>query len=124
MWEKPSFQKRPDIALVKIDAEALLDDALKINAPPTHDAVYFAIRPGLDEACEFGQLLRRQARLGAFGPMVEKAFRAARDRVLRGPSGCTRRRPRMPLCAMKRPVAPRFAKSVRGRRERSFQGAD
>ncbi len=73
--EAELLQKRPDVALVKIDAEALLDDALKIDASPTHNAVFLAIRPSLDEACEFGQLLRRQTRLGAFRPVIEKAFR-------------------------------------------------
>jgi hypothetical protein len=39
------LQKRPDIALVEVDAEPLGDDALEVDAPPTHDAVFLALGP-------------------------------------------------------------------------------
>ena len=50
MWEKPIFFRSvPDIALVEVDAEPLGDDALKIDTPPAHDAVFLALRASLDD---------------------------------------------------------------------------
>ena len=39
------LEQLADIALVIVDAEALGDDALKINPPPAHDAVDFPSGP-------------------------------------------------------------------------------
>jgi hypothetical protein len=62
--EAELVQKLSDVALVKVDAESLRDDPLEIHPAPAHDAVFFLIRSGLDDRCEFGHLLNRQARLG------------------------------------------------------------
>ena len=76
--EAELLEERPDIAFVRIDAEALLDNALEVDASPAHDAIALTIRASLDNPRQLGQLLGRQARLGALRPVVEKAFRAAR----------------------------------------------
>jgi len=39
MGKAPLLEQRPDIALVIVDAETFVDDALEIDAPPSHDAV-------------------------------------------------------------------------------------
>ena len=43
------LEELADIALVIVDAEALGDDALKINPAPPPDAVDFPVRPALDD---------------------------------------------------------------------------
>ena len=48
--EAQLFQKRSDIALMKINTEALFDHALEVSAPPAHDAVLLAIRAGVDDS--------------------------------------------------------------------------
>jgi hypothetical protein len=60
------------LALLIVDAEALLDDALKIDAPPAHDAVDLSVWPCFDDRREFGLLSRRQTRRRPFRPMVQK----------------------------------------------------
>ena len=76
MWEKPSFlQKLSDIARMEVDAEPLGDDALEIDAPPAHDAIFLTVRASLDDLRELGQLLRRQAGLGTLRPVVDEALR-------------------------------------------------
>ena len=56
--EAELLQKLSDVALVIVDAEPLGDDALEVDPSPAHDAVLLAIRPGLDDRGELGQLLR------------------------------------------------------------------
>ena len=72
MRETELLEQRPDIALVKIDAEALLDDALEVYASPAHDAIFLAIRAARDDLGECSQLLRRQARFRAYRSIVEE----------------------------------------------------
>ena len=72
--EPELLQKFADIARVEVDAEPLGDDALEINPPPAHDAIFLAIRPSLDDLCELGQLLPRQTRLGTVRPVVDQAL--------------------------------------------------
>jgi hypothetical protein len=50
------LEKLADVALVIVDAEALGDDALKINPSPAHDAVDFPVRTRLDDRGQLGQL--------------------------------------------------------------------
>jgi len=73
---------------MKLDAEPLGDDALEVHSTPAHDPVLLTIRPGLDEGRELSQLLRRKARLGTLGPVVDEALRArgveAMDPVAQG----------------------------------------
>jgi hypothetical protein len=75
MGEADLLQKRPDIALVEVDAEPLGDDTLKIDTPPAHDAVFLALRASLEDLRKLRQLLVGQARLRTFGPVVEKPVR-------------------------------------------------
>ena len=76
--EAELLQKLADIALVKVDPEPLGDDPLEVDPPPAHDAVPLAIRAGLDDLRELGQLLRRQTRLGTLRPIVDEPVRARR----------------------------------------------
>jgi hypothetical protein len=62
MGKAKLLQKRSDIALVKVDAEPLGDDALQIHPPPSRDAVGFPIRTPLNDLGQLGHLLRRQTR--------------------------------------------------------------
>jgi len=47
--EAEFLQQRPDIMLVIIDAEALLDELLEIDAPSAHDAVDDRVWSRLDD---------------------------------------------------------------------------
>ena len=73
--EAELLQKLSDIAGMKVDPKPLGDDALEVDAPPTHDAVLLTVRAGLNDLRQLSQLLFRQARLGTARPVVEKAFR-------------------------------------------------
>ena len=73
--EAELLEKLSDVALVEGDAEPLGDDALEVDPSPAHDAVLLAIRTGLDDHGELGQLLSRQARLGTLRPIVDEPFR-------------------------------------------------
>ena len=73
--EAELLQELADVALVIVDAEALVDDPLEVDAPPPHDAVLLTIRARLDDLRELGQLLGRQARLGTLRPVVHQALR-------------------------------------------------
>lgn len=53
------FQHGADIALMKLDAEALLDDTLYVHPSPPHDPVGGRIRTGLNDVCELLLLVRR-----------------------------------------------------------------
>jgi hypothetical protein len=69
------LQKRPDIALVEVDAEPLGDDALEIDAPPTHDAVFLALGASLDDLRKRAICSYDRARLRAFHPVIKKPLR-------------------------------------------------
>lgn len=69
--EAKLLQELSDIALVEVDAEPLGNDPLEIDPTPAHDAVLLAVRTGLDDLRQPGQLLVGEARLGTFGPVVE-----------------------------------------------------
>jgi hypothetical protein len=71
--EADLLQKRPNIALVEVDAKPLGDDALKIDTPPAHDPVSLALRASLDDLRKLGHLLGRKPGLRAFRPVIEKA---------------------------------------------------
>ena len=60
--EAEPLQQRSDMAFVIVDAEALLDDALEIEAPPAHDAVDLSVGASFDDRRQFGLLRRRQTR--------------------------------------------------------------
>ena len=57
MGEAEFLQEFSDVALVDVDAERLGDDALEINTPPAHDAVFLAVRASLDDSGDLGHLL-------------------------------------------------------------------
>ena len=71
--EAKLLQELSDIARMEVDAEPLGNDALEIDTPPAHDAVFLALRASLDDLRKLSQLLLGQARLGTFRPVVEKA---------------------------------------------------
>jgi hypothetical protein len=58
MREAKLLEELSDIARMKVDAEPFGDDTPEIDAPPPDDAVPLAIRAGLDDLRELGQLLR------------------------------------------------------------------
>ena len=57
--EAELLEKLSDIARMKLDAEPLGDDALEIDPPPAHDAIFLTIRASLDDLRELGPLLLR-----------------------------------------------------------------
>ena len=59
-----------------VDTETILDDVLKIDAPPAHHAINRGVGPGFDDCSEFGLLFRREPRFWAAGPSVQKPVRA------------------------------------------------
>ena len=60
---------------MEVDAKAIGDHALEIEAPPSHDAVDFAVRARFDDRRQFSQLRRRQAPLPPARPMVQEPIR-------------------------------------------------
>ena len=46
------LHQEADIALMKRNAEALLDDTLYVHPPPAHDTVGGQIRTGPEDLCE------------------------------------------------------------------------
>lgn len=75
MGEAEFLQQLTDIAFVIDNPEALLDDALQIEAPPAHHAVDRRVGAGLHDPRQFRLLLRRQPRLGAAIPGVLQPLR-------------------------------------------------
>ena len=71
--EADLLQKRPDIALVEVDAEPLGDDALKIDTPPAHDAVFVTLRASLDDLRKLGCLLSRKPGLRDLPSIYQQA---------------------------------------------------
>jgi len=76
--EAKLFQKRTDVSLAIVNAEALLYDPLKIDAPPANDAILLAVGSCLDDSCQFRKLINAQPRFNAacvdvaqtIGPLV------------------------------------------------------
>jgi len=60
------------MALVIIDTKAILDDALEIDPPPAHDAVFFPVGAGFDNRSQLLLLCWRQARRRPFRPIIEQ----------------------------------------------------
>ena len=60
---------------MEVDADPLGDDALKIDTPPAHDAVFLALRASLDDLRKLGCLLSRKPGLRVFRPVIEKHLR-------------------------------------------------
>jgi len=58
--EADRLEDLADGSLVVCDAEAVRDDLPQVESPPPDDAVDPAIRAGLDDLSEFGQLRLRQ----------------------------------------------------------------
>ena len=56
--ETKLFQKRTDVSLARINAEALFDDPLKIDSPPVNDAILLAGGSCLNDSSEFRELKR------------------------------------------------------------------
>jgi hypothetical protein len=69
------LQKLSDVARMKVDAEPLGDDALEVDAPPAHHAIFLTVRAGFHDLRELSQLFHRQARLGTFRAFVDEALR-------------------------------------------------
>ena len=63
MREVESFSILPIVAFMIMDAEALGDDGLEVDTPPTYDAMHHPIRASFDEVGKFGPLISRQTRL-------------------------------------------------------------
>jgi hypothetical protein len=64
MRETEFVQQCSDIALMIIDSETLVEDALEIDAPPAHHTIYRKLRTRFDDGREFRLLLafvRRQS---------------------------------------------------------------
>ena len=59
--EAKLLQKRADVSLAIVNAEALLDDPLKVDPPPANDAILLAVGPSLHNSSQFRQLLRAQS---------------------------------------------------------------
>jgi hypothetical protein len=115
MREAELVQKFGDIAGMEVDAEPLGDDPLEVDPPPAHDAVPLAIRIGLDDQGKLGQLLFRQAGLGAPGPVVDEPIRAqALKRWTQSRSVCRSMPPIFAAAA--RSMPSRTAASDRSRR--------
>ena len=57
--EAKLVQQLSDIAGVKVNSEPFGDDPLEVDPPPAHDPVLLAIRSGLDELRDLGQLRLR-----------------------------------------------------------------
>lgn len=70
--EAEPLQKLADRALMILDAEALADDALKVDPAPADHAMLGPVRPRLDEFGDLSALFLRKTRLGACGPVVQK----------------------------------------------------
>jgi hypothetical protein len=76
MLEKPISSEASDIALVEVGAEPFGDDALKIDAPPAHDAVFVALLASLDDLWNSATCSAESRGFGPFRPVIEKPFRA------------------------------------------------
>ena len=90
--EAELLQQRPDIAFAIIDPEAAVDDPLKIDATPAHDAVEFPVRSGLDDRGKFGLVFCREARIGACAYRKSNpailTVQSAQDWMADNASGC------------------------------------
>lgn len=67
-------EENADVALVIVDAETLLDDALQVDATPTHDAIAGKFGPRFHDGGELGFLLSRQAPRRASAMPIQKAI--------------------------------------------------
>jgi hypothetical protein len=74
MREAERPEELADCALVIGDPEALGDDALQVEPPPTDHAVHGPVRACLDEFGDLGALPLREARRGTLGPVVQQAI--------------------------------------------------
>jgi hypothetical protein len=63
--------------LVIVDAEALGDDPLEIDTPPSNHAVNFPVGASFDDGREFGLLIWRQARSWSTRPIVQQPIGAS-----------------------------------------------
>lgn len=73
--EAELFQQCAHMALMIIDAEALLDDTLQVSAPPAHNAIGLKCRACLDKPFQFRLLLFGQARLPARCLVIQQPIR-------------------------------------------------
>ena len=71
------LEQLADRALVIGDAEAVLNNPLKVDPPPTHDTVNSPIRSRLDKLSQIALLIDGQARWIARRPGVLQPVRAA-----------------------------------------------
>jgi len=76
--ETEPVQQFADIARVVVHAEAILDDALQIDASPARDAVNSTVRTLFDDRGQVGLLLGRQTRWRTRRPLVDKTFGTCR----------------------------------------------
>ena len=113
--EAKLLQKLSDIARMKLDAEPLGDDALEVDPSPAHNPILLAIRTRLDDLRELSQLLRRKARLGTFGPVVDEALRSRGVEAMDQSRRVWRSMPPI-FAAPPRSIPSRIAASDRSRR--------
>ena len=59
--EAKFLEKRSDISLAIVNAEALLDDPLEIDPSPANDRILRAVGPGLNDSSQVRQLFRAQS---------------------------------------------------------------
>ena len=59
--EAKFLEKRSDISLAIVNAEALLDDPLEIDPSPANDRILLAVGPGLNDSSQVRQLFRAQS---------------------------------------------------------------
>ena len=74
--EAKLLQKRTDISLTIVNAEALLDDPLEIDPSPANDAILLAVGPSLHDSCQFRQLFRAQSWFNASRMDVAQTIRS------------------------------------------------
>ena len=73
--EAKLFQKRTDVSLAIVNAEALLDDPLKIDPPPANDAILLAVGSCLDDSSQFLKLFSTEPWFNATCMDVAQATR-------------------------------------------------
>ena len=114
MWENPSFLRR--LPTKRSWTATPNPDALEVGSSPAHNAVPIAIRNGLDDHGELGQLLSRQARLGTYRPIVDKPFQPTSSPALK------RYGPNRSICQSMPPILAadsRFIPSLTAAKDRS-----
>ena len=113
--EAEFLEELSDIARMKVDAEALGDDALEINASPAHDGVDLPVRTRRDDRGQLGQLIGRKTRRRTIRPIVNQAVGSPRVEAMNPVAQVWRSVPPV-FAAEPRSMPSRTAASDRSRR--------